>query len=484
MSDTLYISKSPSSSSSCMTCPLCKGTGVLDDDDNKDEIYDSSSSEGGECTNENKDNDSIKKRNASDEDIYHMVAYLMDYIYDDCMDVLMEYHYREKWIMIIEKTFDEILSIDDSLLSLSNDDETLESYQEEIKYLLLNQIELYILDRQNKHIFKSLYKPEELKRVENQLERIHIKNESLPEQRTEGWYNMRHNMISASSLWKCLHTESAKRQLIKEKCEPVKKFFSVNMDSALHWGQKYEPLAQAYYEYKYNTTIKEYGCIQHDAYVFLGASPDGINVDPSSSLYGRMLEIKCIVNRDITGIPKKEYWIQMQLQMECCNLDSCDFLECRFKEYESLALFEQDEGNEYMRNRRGEIRGTFICFMNELNNPFYVYPPISLSSKEDYDKWEEETMNRYSHLTWLKNIYWYLEYVSCVTVKRNMEWFEKMLPRIKDVWNEIESKRQEKCQEISVEKMDHTNLPKRSPSIKPRSNIPSKILFDLDTTDL
>lgn len=174
----------------------------------------------------------------------------------------------------------------------------------------------------------------------------------------------------------------------------------------------------------------------------------------------------------------------MQLQMECCNLDSCDFLECRFKEYESLALFEQDEGNEYMRNHRGEIRGTFICFMNESNNPFYVYPPISLSSKEDYDKWEKETMNKYSHLTWLKNIYWYLEYVSCVTVKRNMEWFEKMLPRIKDVWNEIESKRREKCQEIIVEKMDHTNPPKRSPSIKPRTNIPSKILFDLDTTDL
>ena len=137
MSDTLYISQSPSSSSSssCITCPLCKGTGVLDDE-NKDKTYDSSSSDGEEWTDENKDNDSNKKGNASDEDIYHMVAYLMDYIYDDCMDVLMEYHYREKWITIIEKTFDEILSIDDSLLSLSNDDETLESHQEEIKILL------------------------------------------------------------------------------------------------------------------------------------------------------------------------------------------------------------------------------------------------------------------------------------------------------------------------------------------------------------
>ena len=29
-----------------------------------------------------------------------------------------------------------------------------------------------------------------------------------------------------------------------------------------------------------------------------------------------MLEIKNPVSREITGIPKEEYWIQMQLQME------------------------------------------------------------------------------------------------------------------------------------------------------------------------
>ena len=31
----------------------------------------------------------------------------------------------------------------------------------------------------------------------------------------------------------------------------------------------------------------------------------GINVDKKSPLFGRMLEIKNIVNREITGIPKK-----------------------------------------------------------------------------------------------------------------------------------------------------------------------------------
>jgi hypothetical protein len=45
-----------------------------------------------------------------------------------------------------------------------------------------------------------------------------------------------------------------------------------------------------------------------------------------------MLEIKNIVNRDITGEPLHHYWIQMQVQMEVCDLDVCDFLETRFKE--------------------------------------------------------------------------------------------------------------------------------------------------------
>ena len=64
----------------------------------------------------------------------------------------------------------------------------------------------------------------------------------------------------------------------------------------------------------YKTCIGEFGCIQHPEYPFLGASPDGINILKDNPRFGRMLEIKNIVNRDITGIPKKEYWVQMQMQ--------------------------------------------------------------------------------------------------------------------------------------------------------------------------
>ena len=167
----------------------------------------------------------------------------------------------------------------------------------------------------------------------------HLKNVYQPEQKSDEWYNFRHNFITASSAWKAFGSQSVKNQLIYEKCCPidVNKYRapSGNSDSPLAWGTKYEDVSIMYYENLYNTHVNDYGCIPHEKYAFLAASPDGINVKKDSPLYGRMLEIKNIVNRKIDGNPKFEYWIQMQLQMEVCNLDECDFLETQFVEYEN-----------------------------------------------------------------------------------------------------------------------------------------------------
>jgi putative phage-type endonuclease len=171
----------------------------------------------------------------------------------------------------------------------------------------------------------------------------YLRSKPQPEQRTNDWYKFRHNLLTASNAYKALSTQSAQNNLICEKCQPLKQndpenqevVKSVNINSPLHHGQKYEPLSVMLYEQKYNTKVEDFGCIQHDNYNFIGASPDGINVDENSPLFGRMLEIKNVVSRVINGIPKKEYWIQMQLQMEVCDLDYCDFLETKFVEYES-----------------------------------------------------------------------------------------------------------------------------------------------------
>ena len=63
-----------------------------------------------------------------------------------------------------------------------------------------------------------------------------------PEQRSEEWYKFRHNLITASSIWKTLKSESTKNQIIYEKCKPYSVPNMNCVNSPLHWGHKYEPV--------------------------------------------------------------------------------------------------------------------------------------------------------------------------------------------------------------------------------------------------
>ena len=85
-----------------------------------------------------------------------------------------------------------------------------------------------------------------------------------------------------------------------------------------------------HYEHDFKTKVGEFGCMKHKTHTFLRASPDGININRDSPLYGRLLEVKNPTTRILDGKVKKEYWVQMQLQMEVWDLDECDFLETVF----------------------------------------------------------------------------------------------------------------------------------------------------------
>jgi len=322
-----------------------------------------------------------------------------------------------------------------------------------------------------------------------------------PEQRTKEWYQFRYNLITASNAWKVFENQTTQNQLIYEKCQPLAqntnsmndesnandnineddsiddsnananpnekndfiklitevKNVNVNVNTTLHWGQKYEPLSVKIYEYVYNTKIGDFGCIQHENYYFLGASPDGINIDTESKRYGRMLEIKNIVNREIDGIPKKEYWIQMQLQMEVCDLDECDFLETKFTEYndenefiadtlDELSYTEDDEEFiDYYVSQEKKMKGIILYFHTKEGKPLYIYKPVELVYPEDVNEWIEEnidlyTSDKYNHM-FLKTIYWKLQQISCVLVCRNKVWFKHAIQEIEDLWKIIEIER-------------------------------------------
>jgi len=252
-----------------------------------------------------------------------------------------------------------------------------------------------------------------------------------PEQKTQEWYDYRHDHITASNAWKALGTTSSKNQLIYEKCQPLntEKYKASLTETPMSWGNKYEHLTASLYEEINKTVISSFGCIAHKEYPFLAASPDGIVTGETN--FGRMIEIKNVVSREITGVPKKDYYIQMQIQMEVCDLEECDFVETKFIEFDSEAEFKEDT--------TGKRKGVILVFINDSNEFVYKYMPFDV---DNYDLWMEEAFsNADTTLNWFKNVYWRLDVYSCVLVKRQRDWFKAAVPEFISIWKTIEEER-------------------------------------------
>lgn len=262
-----------------------------------------------------------------------------------------------------------------------------------------------------------------MKEVTDHLE--YLRSIPQPAQKSKEWHELRHGLMTASNLWKALASESQRNSLIYEKCKPMTEQHAHYMGGSLQWGITYEPITVDIYQRMFNTKVEDFGCIRHEQYPFIGASPDGINVDPASERYGRMIEVKNIVNREITGIPKEEYWIQMQIQMETWNLNECDFVETRFCEY--------DNEQEYNADIYQEWKGVIWEFQDVntmVMTTTYQIHPI-----------DEGVKQKPSHALY-KTTYWYLDEFSCVYVPRNRKWFGSILPQLETTWNTIVAERE------------------------------------------
>ena len=125
----------------------------------------------------------------------------------------------------------------------------------------------------------------------------------------------------------------------------------------------------------------------------------------------------------------------MQLQMETCDLSECDFLETKIIEYENENEYEND--NDY-----SGYRGIIMYFSND-GVPEYKYAPLNQTKKE-FTIWENK-QHDVTNKTWIKNIYWKAEHVSCVLVLRNELWFKDNISTLKNVWDIIEKERISGC---------------------------------------
>ena len=358
---------------------------------------------------------------------------------------LIEYYVKSNPLLIAEPTFHEILKcevFDQLKLQVGDAYRPADDIDDVLDDVVNNASRIYfahVVPRRSYMKSIVIRKPN-VEKMRNKVQ--YLRDIPQPDQRTPEWYEFRHSYLTASSIWKAYSTQGNRNQLIYGKCQPIdtSKYSRFNLDSSLHWGVKYEDLSIMWYEREYCTKVEDFGCIPHSTLPFLAASPDGINVDESSGRFGRMLEVKNIVNREITGIPKFEYWIQMQIQMEVCNLSECDFLETRFLEYEDADEYFKDGTFNVTSN--GKPKGIMLQFMQH-GSPVYKYSPWDCDEVE-FKAWEQKTMSEMESDTcqWLQNIYWRLDQVSVVLVVRNKLWFDSGIQLLKDIWDTIVKERE------------------------------------------
>ena len=242
----------------------------------------------------------------------------------------------------------------------------------------------------------------------------------LPEQRSPEWFAMRRGAITASDGGVVLGKNKYEKQFDFILKKTVGKKFSSN--KFCYHGKMLEEPATMIYQYRMNVTVEEFGLMMHNKYSFLGASPDGIvnhyklDGKHKTKEVGKMLEIKCPLSRKINmNGPIKDhicpiyYWIQVQLQLECCNLEECDFWQCDIKLYKSREEFinDTDEDEPFRSKKFGFEKGCLLQLMplnrsNEITNGKYwkvahedakfIYPKNIEMSPYDCDKWVMEQL--------------------------------------------------------------------------------------------
>jgi len=339
----------------------------------------------------------------------------------------------------------------------------------------------------------------------------YLMNLPQPEQKSQAWFDMRNNMITASSAAQAMGESKYDTQetFIYEKV--FGREFSEN--KFVHHGKKYEFIATMLYQHIYNVKIGEFGLLRHPEIDFIGASPDGICSSETldgkrgSPLLGTMVEIKCPMTRKIetsgdiiNGICPYYYWVQVQLQLQCCNLQRCDFIQLSIKEYDSQDDFIDDNhmiDHTEDQNVKKDVNINFgrnaviqllpikftqkVAYERREWYSKYIYPPSLDMSKTQILDWIEEERGKFKSNKLSKDykfdkpLFFKIATSHNTTIMREDKWFVESIPKLKETWEKIKLYRTNKVLAQEFKNMvDSKKKPKvemvvKTPSQKPEN---------------
>ncbi len=350
----------------------------------------------------------------------------------------------------------------------------------------------------------------DLKRRRLQFEKLN--SIIYPAQRSPEWYIQRDGKITASDAGVVIGEnkyEQPYRMIVKKTRETFQ-----NNEATYH-GKKYEDIAKLVYEYRANVQVKEFGMVEHPTVKCIGASPDGI-VTPYkndgihlTNLVGRMLEIKVPLRRNICkkGEVKGEicpiyYWDQVQLQMECCDLDECDFWQCTICEYPNKDIFINDTcRSEPFRSKTTSLeKGLLIQLLPKntvaklgdddylkivYESANFIHPPKIEMTPEESDIWVKSILANLekTHPTYRydRTIYWFVKVAHNVTIQRDRAWFEENKHKYEEMWDSISLIRsKDEYKKMFLNFVDATSMGDKDYDIEPlRNEIIFKFISEL-----
>ena len=220
--------------------------------------------------------------------------------------------------------------------------------------------------------------------------------------------------------------------------------------NATTWGHRFESITRRIYELELagvGTVNDTMGRFTHPTIPWLSASPDGLVT--KGPLAGRLVEIKCPKTRIPGEFVPQEYYVQMQLQMEVCDLDVVDFVEAQFAQRPVVALSAADKKAIVKAAWKGriEVRG-------EQENPdswSYNYS----KAVEDLDDAVLPSVDK----PLLEDTVWWLTGWFPRTVLRNKTWWRTMgWPNAELFWAEALSLRdQTEIRKVRSDVIEHVD---------------------------
>tara|TARA_Y100000996_G_scaffold273257_1_gene215137 strand:- start:799 stop:1920 length:1122 start_codon:yes stop_codon:yes gene_type:complete len=293
------------------------------------------------------------------------------------------------------------------------------------------------IDYQINYIFDTLLI--DIKKRELLKEKVHkLQQLKLPEQRTTEWYELRKKVLTASSLASALGKDhfKSKYELIESKL--IERPFEFN--EITEHGVKYEEIATQYYEYLNNVKILEFGLIPHPEFPIFGASPDGICSNDSPNEYiGRMLEIKCPPKRKFTKSVPEHYKYQILGQLECCDLEECDFFQVKISEYNEYSDYLNDINDKIGYTNNNFPKGCIITYKKTDKDLGYLYPGL-FKTNDELNEWIENKKKwlKENNFTFEKVNWWKIERYECTLVKRDKQLWSTIIDDIILFYNELE----------------------------------------------